>query len=212
MLASLLLPVLSRAKDKAITVTDINNLKQQILATHLYCSDSTDLLPWPNWLAGEQKTNRPGWLYTYDNTAEGHARFKVQTGMFWKTLGNPRLYLCPADKTNAPLFGLRSQQVSSYVMNGAVIGYQRMVSPCVKLTAVWSEAVAFWETDELKTSYFNDGSSYPPEGVSARHNRGAINATFGGSVGFIKFDSWYRDVADPTKNRLWCYPGSPDGR
>ena len=74
------------------------------------------------------------------------------------------------------------------------------------------DAVAFWETDEEEPKrYFNDGASYPAERVSARHNRGAINGTFGGSVSYIKFDEWYREVENPSRNRLWCYPAARMG-
>src|ERR1035437_6707770 len=61
-LAALLLPGLSRGKDKGVRVVDINNLKQQVTAMHLYCTDNSDVLPWPNWLTGDKPT-RPGWLY-----------------------------------------------------------------------------------------------------------------------------------------------------
>ncbi len=210
-LAALLLPTLGRAKDRAVRLTDINNLKQQTTAMHLYATDSSDQLPWPNWLAGD-RPDRPGWLYTLDTAAKGPARFKVQTGLFWKTLGNAKLFMCPGDKPTDPLFALRGQQISSYVMNGAVIGYNLMRLPTEKLANFRSEDVAFWETDESYPKYFNDGASFPREGVSARHSQGAINGTFGGSVSYIKFDDWYRQIADTNRNNLWCYPDSPDGR
>jgi prepilin-type N-terminal cleavage/methylation domain-containing protein len=210
-LAALLLPVVSKAKDKGVRVTDINNLKQQTLAMHLYCTDNDDVLPWPNWFEGKMPT-RPGWLYTLNKQVKGPARFKVETGLFWKTLGDPKLYMCPADKTNTALFARRAQQISSYVMNGGMIGYLRTKYPSAHLGSMLPEAVAFWETDEENPFYFNDGASFPREGVSARHNQGAINATFAGSVSYIKFDDWYRYAAETNKNRLWCYPDSADGR
>ena len=51
----------------------------------------------------------------------------------------------------------------------------------------------------------------PAEGVSARHFEGAIQGTFGGAVSYIKLKDWNNDVNDTNRNRLWCYPGSPDG-
>jgi len=38
-LAGLLMPSLSKAKDQGLRLTDINNLKQQTLALHLYVTD-----------------------------------------------------------------------------------------------------------------------------------------------------------------------------
>ena len=58
-LAALLLPALASAKEKAQRTQCINNCKQIGLATHLYLSDSQDIMPYPNW-------NTPwvrGWLY-----------------------------------------------------------------------------------------------------------------------------------------------------
>ena len=210
-LAGLLLPPLGKAKNKAMQTVDINNLKQQAIAMHIFATDNSDVLPWPNWYAGDA-TNRPGWLYTPDTSVAGPARFKVQTGLFWKTLHNPLLYMCPMDNTNAPLFAKRDQQISSYVMNGAIIGYGRTNFSPAKLGSMHPTDIAFWETDENHPHYFNDGASFPKEGVSTRHFQGAIHAAFGGDVSFIRFDKWYFEVTDPNKNSLWCYPGSSDGR
>jgi prepilin-type N-terminal cleavage/methylation domain-containing protein len=210
-LAAMLLPVLSNAKNRGVQLTDINNLKEQITATHLYASDDGDILPWPNWLKGDSPT-RAGWLYTLDTSATGPAQFKVQTGLFWQTLHNEKLYICPMDGPNTPLFAQRKQQLSSYAMNGAVIGYDRTNYPAAKLENMRPEDIAFWETDEREPKYFNDGANYPKEGVSSRHLKGAINAAFGGSVSYIRIDYWYLQVEDTNKNNLWCYPGSADGR
>jgi prepilin-type N-terminal cleavage/methylation domain-containing protein len=95
-LTSFLLPVLSKAKNRATMMTDVNNLKQQGLAMHLYATDNGDALPWANWFAGDVSANgisRSGWLYTLDNTVSGLARFKAQTGLFWNTLHDSRLYM-----------------------------------------------------------------------------------------------------------------------
>jgi prepilin-type N-terminal cleavage/methylation domain-containing protein len=210
-LAALLLPVLGKSKNKAMQTVDIGNLKQQSLAMQVVTTDNNDILPWPNWYAGDA-TNRPGWLYTLDTSATGTARFKVQTGLFWDILRNPTLYMCPMDNSNAPLFAKRYQQISSYVMNGAVIGYDRTNFPPAKLSSMHPSDVAFWETDENHPFFFNDGASFPSEGVSTRHFQGAIHAAFGGDVSYIRLDKWYFEVTDINKNSLWCYPNSPDGR
>ena len=175
----------------------------------MFCTDNSDYLPWPNWLAGDQ-ADRQGWLYTIDLAASGPDRFKAETGAFWDTLRNLKLYACPMDKPD--LHAERGQRISTYVMNGAVIGYNRVLLPPVRLALLKSEDVALWETDERDPDYFNDGASYPEEGVSRRHNQGAIRATFDAAVGYVRFDDWYYQVSETNRNHLWCYPGSPDGR
>lgn len=210
-LAALLLPALSSGKNQAVQVIDIGNLKQFMMATQLYVTDYRDILPPPNWLSADHSGN-PGWLYTLDDTVSGPDAFKLQKGLFWPALLSQKLYLCPMDNTNSPLFSQRDQQLSSYAMNGAVVGYDRTNFPPAKLGSMKPDDMAFWETDEADPSYFNDGANLPSEGVSGRHNRGAINAAFGGSVSFIRLGAWYVQVYDPNKNNLWCYPGSADGR
>jgi prepilin-type N-terminal cleavage/methylation domain-containing protein len=213
-LAALLLPVLGKAKNRASQVTDLNNLKEQTMALNLYCTDDGDILPWPNWDNGD--TDRQGWLYKLDLYTNGPGAYRAETGLFWSVLHNPKLYLCPMDDPTSTAFGERTQQISSYAMNGAVIGYPPppvdfTIIP-VKLQQMRAEDCAFWETDERYPSYFNDGANNPSEGVSTRHLQGGIQGTFGGAVSYVKFTTWYNDVNDPNRNRLWCYPGSPDGR
>ena len=208
-LAGMLMTAISRARNNAARVVDINNLKQQITTLQLFTADNNDRLPWPNWEAGDEP-DRPGWLYTIDPSATGSDQFKVETGIFWETLHNKKLYACPMDHPER--HEERQQRITSYVMNGAVIGYNRMKYPPVRAMQMKVEDVAFWETDERRPDFFNDGASYPAEGVSRRHNQGAIRATFSGSVGYVKFDVWYEQVSDPNRNHLWCYPGSENGR
>ena len=214
-LSALLLPVLSKAKNRASQVTDLNNLKELTTAINLYCSDHEDIIPWPNWDGGNY--DRQGWLYKADLSSPPPAEFKVETGLFWTVLHNPKLYLCPMDRPEALVDGEpRPQQISSYAMNGAVVGFPGIsvdintITP-VKLQRMQADDCAFWETDERHPSYFNDGANYPPEGVSARHFEGAIQGTFGGAVSYIKLKDWNELVSEPNRNRLWCNPNSPDG-
>src|SRR5215471_10108320 len=75
-LAALLMTAVSRAKNQASKVTDINNLKQVMTAVHSYAADENDILPPPNWDGGGDTGTNSGWLYTIDLSATGPARFK----------------------------------------------------------------------------------------------------------------------------------------
>lgn len=222
-IAALLVPVVSRARNNGSKATDINNLKQVMIALQLYVNDYTDVLPPPNGDDGGSVCTNSGWLYTPDMSASGPDRFKAETGLFWPSLHNPKLYLCPMDDPTAPRYSKvdgkveqRRQQLSSYAMNGAVTDFSqaingKIIAP-VKLSAMQADDCAFWETDETEPYYFNDGANRPDEGVSARHYQGAIQAAFDGSASYIGLKQWYECVADKNRNRLWCYPGSPNGR
>jgi prepilin-type N-terminal cleavage/methylation domain-containing protein len=48
-LASLLLPALSKAKDKAQATLDINNVKQILLGSQMYSTENNDNLAHPTW-------------------------------------------------------------------------------------------------------------------------------------------------------------------
>jgi len=208
-LAALIFPALSKGKNRAVETVDIGNLKQITVAMQLYATDNHEILPWPNW---GNTSGRPGWLYIFNSSASGSAQFDLKRGFFWSTLGDQKLYFCPMDNTNSALFAQRDQQLSSYAMNGAVVGYDRANFPAARSSDMRAEDIAFWETDETQPQYFNDGANYPQEGVSARHLNGAINAAFDGSVTYVRLGAWYVQVYDTNKNSLWCYPGSPDGR
>ena len=69
-LAGLLLPALSRAKDKAQATVDINNVKQILLASAMYATDTGDQLAYPTW--GGDLTGADGWAYaTHNPSAAG---------------------------------------------------------------------------------------------------------------------------------------------
>ncbi len=215
-LAAMLMPALAKAKQRAYSVVDLNNLKQFGVALNIYTTDNQDRMPWPNWAAGEQATPAPqGWLYTYNSAATGTAKYKVETGIFWPTLVTQKMYFCPSDNTNSPLFQARPQQISSYVMNGAVCGYDRRLNPPVKSSQLSPSAVAFWEcannTLADNQGLFNDGASRPDENTSGRHGTVAMVGMFDGSARPIKLEEWAQKSFEGGPNELWCYPGSPDG-
>jgi len=216
-LAALLLPVLSKAKLSAGKVTDLNNLKQIMVAMHLYGSDNSDALTSPNWDGGHGTL--PGWLYT----PGGAIKYDLTTGELWPTLRSAKIYACPNDdllmwhwSNKAQANRQSQQQVSSYAENGGVIGYSSAYENALgpgKLARMQPGDCAFWETDETEPQFFNDGANYPPEGVSGRHTQGGVQAAFDGSVSYIKLTQWYsEDMISTNRNRLWCNPNSPDGR
>jgi prepilin-type N-terminal cleavage/methylation domain-containing protein len=221
-LAGMLMPALAKAKNQAAKAIDINNLKQIMLAIHIYTEDNNDRLPWPNWAGGDvapDGTSRHGWLYTKDQSQDSPDCFKIETGVLWDVLKSPKIYVCPMDNvkmwhTSVNAGGAevqRDQQLSSYSMNGAVIGYLDTNLP-VKLSAMRGQDILFWETDETEPHFFNDAANYPPEGVSGRHQAGAIQAAFDGAVSYTRLAAWYEEEMNPDRNRLWCYPGTTDGR
>src|SRR5213596_3151493 len=64
-LAGLLLPALARARDRAQLTVDLNNVKQILLASHLYVGDNNDNLAHPTW--GGDLTGPDRWVYATMN-------------------------------------------------------------------------------------------------------------------------------------------------
>jgi len=218
-LAAMLLPALAKAKQSGYRAVDLNNLKQLGVAMNLVATDNEDVMPWPNWLSGEQTVQPPpqGWLYTYNSQTNGAARYQAQTGSFWPVLTSPKMYLCPSDDTNNALFKLRPQQISSYVMNGAVCGFSRAINPPMKLAQLSPIGVAFWEgnntTEDDNKNLFNDGASSPDENTSGRHGKVAILGAFDGSASSMQIVAWMAKAQEEsTANELWCFPNDPTGR
>src|SRR5688572_21491845 len=90
-LASLLLPALSKAKDKAQMTLDINNVKQILLASHMYSTENNDNLAHPTW--GGDLTGPDGWAYL---TSKGS---RVVPGATQNTPGS-----CAGKNVNSPQF------------------------------------------------------------------------------------------------------------
>lgn len=197
-LAAMLLPALARAKDKAARTTCVNNNKQLALALNMYASDNREYMAFPNW----GNTYR-GWLYNPVNGAPpnlGQAPYKddqlraYKEGLYFQYMPNPRAYKCPLD-TRSKYYAARANKLSSYIMNGAVCGYNN-INRSPKISRVRSPmCYVQWEPDEtlgnppIGAFAYNDASSFPDrnEGVGRLHTSGAIIQAVGGHVQFISF-------------------------
>jgi prepilin-type N-terminal cleavage/methylation domain-containing protein len=224
-LAAMLLPALSKAKDKAVRTHCINNNKQMCLARQMYTTDNQDYLPWPNWGNGFG----PGWLYMPEggnppdlwstkytnNTVEAY-----KPGNYWAYMPNIKSYLCPMDNKSS-YFPQRANKMSSYIMNGAVCEYGRLTDRAIKQSQIWSTmCYIMWEPDEnlgnppIGAFAFNDASSFPDrnEGVGRLHISGAIIQAIAGHVQFITFKKFQDEQVTPAKGLLWWAPDTGNGR
>src|SRR5947209_10023153 len=209
-LAAMLLPALSKAKDKANRATCTNNLKQMALAASMYATDNVDFLAFPNW-----GYNNNGWLYPAgmppDPTVPpflANPQTAYVNGLWFPYLKNPGVYFCPTDR-KSKYYSTRVNKLSSYIMNGAVCGYGKLpvaaggLPNSVKVTSLWSQmCYLVWEPDEnlirpstgqpIGAFAYNDASSFPDngEGVGRLHGAGAVILAIDSHVDFIKYTTF----------------------
>ncbi len=218
-LASMLLPAIAGAKEKASRTHCVNNNRQLALAMQMYALDNGDYMPWPNW-----ENQQRGWLYqpvggrAPDPLKTNELQY-IEAGLYFPYLKERKIYSCPLDRTNHISWQKRQQRISSYIMNGAVSAFSRIAPRTFKLGAFNPAAYAMWEP-EMKNfggiwgpNRGHDASQYPnaEEGIGRRHKKGAVIMGFSGQVHFIKFEDFQREQ---TKNRpglLWCVPDSKTG-
>ena len=147
-LAGMLLPALSRAKDKGQNAVDINNVKQILLASHLYSTDNDDRVPHPTW--GGDLSGPDGWAYATSNggripggpstpgSAAGRdinsVQFSNQVSFFkisqlGPLLSTHQVMWCPKDVAQRgsgrfkTWWLARPVKVTSYCWNGTIGGY-----------------------------------------------------------------------------------------
>ena len=205
-LAALLLPALSRAKEKAWKVVCMNNQKQLHLAWFTYAGESRDeLVP-----SGHDKIEAPlpestndfWWVYGsmsrdpfWTNTTH------IQAGLLWpyaKALGT---YKCPADKKTEqwPASSGGLPTVRSVTMNRFLNGFGKGSGPgriYRKLAEITTPADRWVLIDEapstISSGYFG---SYLPSTWSrmpaAYHSRGCILSFAEGHVEFRKWTDPY---------------------
>jgi prepilin-type N-terminal cleavage/methylation domain-containing protein len=218
-LAAMLLPALAKAKEKAQRTQCQNNIKQITLAAHLYAGDSEDFLPEPNW---NPAWVARGWLYdarsgSVPNMSAApynvNPQLAYQGGLLWTYTKSIGIYRCPSENTDAvPSFNSRRQKMSSYLMNGAVNGFGAVDGRSYKAGQFRQDAVIMWQALETNPGDWNDGSSFPNEGVTRLHSQGTTVGVVDGHVEYMKTVDFTTLANQTRKNRLWCSPASANGR
>ncbi len=240
-LAGMLLPALSRAKEKALITQDLNNIRQIMLAAHMFAGDNDDFLPYPSWGFPPDRDN---WAHdtkirdgrnidpSKDPTILSNQVESFKRGQLGSYLADVRIMNCPKEvKDRASGKGKldyvrRQIKITSYVWNGAIIGYASpppaMLTSKFRLGSLRPTGVLLWEGPESESDYlFNDVGNQPHEGISQRHatrrpkdqaeNVGGF-ATLGSlsGAGFsIRMSKWF--APDMAGKNVWPQSPNPVG-
>jgi prepilin-type processing-associated H-X9-DG protein/prepilin-type N-terminal cleavage/methylation domain-containing protein len=216
-LLAVLLPAINKARVKAQTVRCLANERVFMQALLSYANDNDGYMPPPNWDGGiaNPVANAPvGWLYDPKVVVNGTGfglglpagdTSNVQTGGLWQYINSLPTYRCPLDSgTWGPT---TVQNITSYVMNGAVCDYSHGSSE--KLRVYKSTAALMWELPSFtgqESGSINDGGNAPSEGISTRHGHGSNVAFADGHVEFWTWDqfvsAWQPSTTWP--GQLWC--------
>src|SRR5690349_12294119 len=188
-LASLLLPALSRAKAHGWSISCINNLKQLGIATYLYAQDNEDAFP----MSAEQGNS---WVASL----QPHA-------------GSTNIYRCPKDANRTRPY---SYAMNDFLLPLALLGstnFSKTTSvPSPSDTVLMLEMADNYIGDHFHFAGEDDPFDYAPSSFKAqvavfRHLNGA---------NYLFVDSHAERILQATANRLLATPGSrflhPAGR
>ena len=229
-LAALLLPALSKAKDKANRTACTSNMRQLGLAMAMYTNDNNDMMPWCQWY----NNYGPSWIYmpyrgaapdpyqfvgsTLIDNPDANAISNIVQGVYYQYVRSRQVYYCPLDNKQNKDFIYRIQRVSSYIMNGAVCGFGAVDKPKYKITQFNPSAYVQWEpkvnnegggpTGPYAYNTGHDASQIPnaTEGIGNRHGKGAGILGFDTRVHWIPLKTFDREANSPAPNLLYCTP------
>ena len=168
-LASMLMPALGKAREKAAQTDCLNNQKQLVLSFMMYVSDFKETFP--DYTDGYPGAGvEGGWIFYDKFPVPTAGQFDPSRGTMYPYVNTKKAYKCRLDMT---------ESINSYSANGRTKGVK------TSLVKASSETPLLLEEGTPKTS--DDGYFAYTNIVVNRHSKGAVYSFCDGHVSFEKW-------------------------
>ena len=181
-LAAMLLPALSKAKQKAQGIKCMNNHRQLALAWRLYVDDSNDRVPYASTYsasshgggstlmgAGSTPADDQAWsgmhmdVLSGGNRASWDPTVDMMKRPLWKYGPNQGIYKCPSDASTATLNGIKHDRILSMSMNLFVGGFAPSPTEYAKGNLAGTDGG--WTPDDNYRIFRKLTAIEPPSGI-----------------------------------------------
>jgi prepilin-type N-terminal cleavage/methylation domain-containing protein/prepilin-type processing-associated H-X9-DG protein len=182
-LAAMLLPALSGAKERANQATCLNNLKQIDLGWQIYADDSGGLMASNDWYFRADGPASPTNSWVVGNGILDDDPATITGGSIYQYVNNPKVYKCPDDHglvQGTPVPVLRSYSLSCYLGGPPANTENWGIETLSKITQIPNASKTLTFIDESPET-MDDGNFLYLDNVSNiwwnipawRHNHGA---------------------------------------
>jgi prepilin-type N-terminal cleavage/methylation domain-containing protein/prepilin-type processing-associated H-X9-DG protein len=203
-LASMLLPSLSRAREMARRTSCASNLRQLNLGIQQYTQDYDETLP-PAAVGTGGENKIGGWVfYSQFGTGANSARFDPSKGAIYPYVKSVQIFVCPDDSQG-------QSNGNSYAINSCALTQVGDGMSGAKSLAAFDE-VSKWmllsEEDTFQKTTDDGYQLFPPpaNNFSDRHTDGSVIAFMDGHTKWLRREKIISDfyqtggVAPPTAN------------
>ena len=169
-LAAMLLPALSKAREAARRITCLSQLKTMAFATQMYADDNDGRIP-PGLRYNSWSANNTWWsilIQTLNSNAKALANGKAMTGVY-------KIFACPSEGTPT---GSNSSDFQ-YTHYGVNVRFTHYSAPVRKIvSATGASAVVMQMDSNVRNSYAIITDKKTNQGPSQRHGQKRTNTSF----------------------------------